>query len=167
MRMIIEVSYDNLHYKPYFEFGKEALSQVIASGKSKSEFIHSTFNSCKVLKEDPSIKNYRMKVQTVEGQYFLYDGCPVENYFEANRLLNESELAAEIEKYKTLTPKEILVLEYNHQGVCKNKMKDELKIQKSTFKVHMKRIYKKLDIHNAKQFLRWCDRFLSSMKKDC
>lgn len=164
MRIIIEVSNDNIYYRPYFEFGKGALCMVEANGKTEHEFILSTFYSCESLLRDPAVKNYRMIVQSNGVQYYVFGNCPMKKTNEQGNLLEDADILVERKKYITLTAKEIEILEYTYKTTNLSKVQSELKIQLSTFRLHLKRIYKKLDLHSSKQLYKWCERFLSSMK---
>lgn len=165
LKMIVEVSYDNLQFYSVFQFNNAAFNKVLENGKSVSDFIMSTFSSCKVLKEDLAVKSYRLKIQTSSREFFIFEDW-VDNFkVEADKKFLSVEIEAERKKFKTLTAKEIIVLEYNHQGTCKNRINSELNIKPSTFKVHLKSVYKKLDLHSAKDFFKWCERFLLLMKK--
>lgn len=164
VRLFVELSYDNLQYHPFIEFSKTALFTILSNGSSETEFIMSTFNSCKDLKKNSNITNYRLRFQSDSDQFFLFEECPLTNYSEAKTKIVSKNIVDELVKFRLLTLKEIEVLRYIYDGKNKKDIVQTLKMQKSTFNLHIKRIYKKLEVHNTNELFKWCEKFLVLMK---
>ena len=164
VRLFVELSYDNLQYHPFIEFSKTALFTILSNGSSETEFILSIFNSCKDLKKNSTITNYRLRFQSDKDQFFLFEDCPLVNYVEAKSKIISTNIIDELMKFKLLTLKEIEVLRYIYDGKNKKDIEQTLNMKKSTFNLHIKRIYKKLELHNTNELFKWCEKFLLLMK---
>lgn len=164
VRLFIEFSDDNLLYYPFIEFTKMALFKILSNGCSEAEFIMTTFNSCKDLKKNAAITNYRLRFQSDNDQFFLFENCPLENFVEAKSKTVSDNVIDELVKFKLLTSKEIEVLRYIYDGNNKKDIEQNLNMKTSTFNLHIKRIYKKLEVHNTNELFKWCEKFLILMK---
>ena len=163
IRMYVELSYDSLSYHPLIEFNKKAMFEVLSNGGTETEFILRTLNSCKELINTTDIKNIRVRYQVNNEQFYFFGKCPFSNYNEANLILHENEKLIQRMLFEKLTTKEIEVLKFISNEKDKKNVTSKLKIQISTFNLHIKNIYKKLGVHSLHELRQWCDKYLNSM----
>ena len=162
--LTVEVTYDNIFYHPIIEFSKDGICTMLLKGNTESEVICSIFNSVKPIAVQMKIKNCRLLLKSDEHSFYLFDNCPIKNYREKIEKYKISGFETERKKFLTLTPTELKVLEHNHSGQGKDAMAIEKSMKLSTYNLHIKRIYKKLELHNSKQLYIWTERYLVILK---
>lgn len=162
LRLFVESTNDNFNFHPFLEFNKSALFRVLSNGLSEMDFVFSILNSLKELNDDPNGKKYRLKLRSNTEEYFIYDECPIKKISLTNSGLSEGEKKSSHAQFKLLTPKELEILNLMFVKKSRENVNIELNMKKSTLNVHLKKIYKKLEVHSFRELLKWGEGYYKS-----
>lgn len=155
-----EMSDDGKYFYNICELGEAGIQELLSSGKSSLEIFKKFYSSCLEMLHNGIYKDFRFNIWN--GTYwFLITHSLQEPSEEGEFFLecDEKELIAEQIKFHNLTrtEKEILVLLSG--GNTNDQIHKLMNTSDETFRVHLKRIYKKLGMHSKSELLIWLRKF--------
>ena len=83
----------------------------------------------------------------------------------STQLNSDAEVKEAIRIFQNLTSKEIEVFRYLHNIYSKTRLKENLKIERNTYKTHKRHIFEKLEVHSIEAACAWYDKYRVLIKR--
>lgn len=154
------LSQDGIFYHKIFEIGEPSIHQQLSSGRTSSQIIDSFFESGKELINSGHYKDF--KIQIWDGKVLFnltHSGQIQPDDYQLDKFVDESDLEIQRAKFQKLTKAERQVLRHLLNGTEQNSLSEEMHICKYTVRTHLKRIYKKLEVHSKEELLTWLRKY--------
>lgn len=155
-----EMSNDGKYFFNICELEEAGIQKLLSSGKSSLEILKTFYFSCLKMLHDGFYKDFRFNIWN--GTYWFLITHSLQTPSEEGAFFlecDELELIAEQIKFQNLTRTEKEILLHFSKGNTHDQIIKLMNTSEETFRVHLKRIYKKLGIHSKSELFIWLKKF--------
>lgn len=155
-----EMSNDGKYFFNICELGEAGIQELLSSGKSSLEILKTFYFSCLEMLHDGFYKDFRFNIWNGTYWFLITHSLqePSEDS-EFSSMSDEHELISEQIKFQSLTKTEKTILVLFSRGNSQVQILKLVNTSDETFRVHLKHIYKKLEIHSKSELIIWLKKF--------